>query len=138
MSEDRRRILEMLSTGKITAAEAEQLLDALEMKSQEDGTSEVNPGDKPTLKYLKVEIDGSNGRHERVNIRVPLKMLRAGVRLATLIPGPAREKVNAAFHRKGINLSELKPENLNEIIECLGDLNMDIDTQGEKVRIFCE
>jgi len=49
--------------------------------------------------------------------------------------------VNAALHREGIavDLNELKPENLDEVIEHLTELTVDIDGGKKgKVRVFCE
>ncbi|MEK8105747.1 hypothetical protein NKG94_12490 [Micromonospora sp. M12] len=39
------------------------------------------------MKYLRVLVDATdNGEPSRVNVRVPLQLLRAGVRLAALVP----------------------------------------------------
>jgi hypothetical protein len=76
----------------------------------------------------------------KVNIRVPMQLLRAGVRLSALIPPQARDQVNAALARQGVpfDLNQLKPENLEAMIEQLGDLTVDVDNERAKVRIFCE
>ena len=69
-------------------------------------------------------------------------LLRAGVRLASLIPGPAQAQVNKALREQGINfdLSQIKPENINEIIDQLRDLTIDIDQKSDdvKIKIFAE
>ena len=70
--------------------------------------------------------------------------LRAGVRLGSLIPREARDQVNAAMHQHGVDfdISQIKPENVEELIEQLGDLTVDVDAgdkeDSAKVRIFCE
>ena len=80
----------------------------------------------------------------RVNVRVPMQLLRAGVRLAGLIPPQALHKANDAIHKQGMHfdLSQIKPENLEEIVEQLSDLSVDVDQRDEhakvKVRVFCE
>jgi hypothetical protein len=76
----------------------------------------------------------------KVNIRVPMQLLRAGVKLGSLIPAHARDKVNAAMAKEGIpfDLNQLKPENLEELVEQLNDLTVDVDNERAKVRIFCE
>jgi hypothetical protein len=78
----------------------------------------------------------------KVDLRVPLQLLRAGVRLAGLIPTEARTHVNEALREKGIafDISQLKPENLEELIAQLNDLSVDIDhAKGQaRVKIFCE
>jgi hypothetical protein len=134
MSEDRRTILEMLAAGKITADEAERLIAAL------DGGA----ASKPKSKYLRVVVDGDVRRDEpaRVNIRVPMQLLRAGVRLASLVPVQAQDRVNRALHERGIkvDLSQIRSENLEEIIDQIEDISVDVEegTRHAKVRVFCE
>jgi hypothetical protein len=49
-------------------------------------------------------------------------------------------KVNDALQKQGIDLdlSELRPENLEELIYQLKELTVDIDDNSNKVRVFCE
>ena len=140
MSEDRRSILQMLSEGKITPDEAERLMDALERGPQP--ASGPAPGARRNVKYLRVVVDTDEGHDgpTKVNIRVPMNLLRAGVRLSSIIPPIAREKVNAAMAKNGVpfDLNQLKPENLEELVEQLDELTVDVDQDRTKVRIFCE
>jgi hypothetical protein len=71
---------------------------------------------------------------------VPMQLLRAGVRLSSLIPLEARDKVNEAMRDHGVpfNLSQLKPENLDELIDQISELTVDVDNENAKVRVFCE
>jgi hypothetical protein len=68
--------------------------------------------------------------------------LRAGVKLASLIPAQARDHVNGALRENGVpfDLSQIKPENLEGIVDQLDDLTVDVDQKNEKVkvRVFCE
>ena len=146
MSEHRRQILEMLGTGKITADEAERLIAALEKDSPSQGISPAASASAP--KYLRVMVEQEKDRDgdtmaKTVNIRVPLQLLRAGVRLASLVPPQARNSVDEALKEKGItfDLSQLKPENIEELIAQLKDVSIDgDDAKGRKVRVrvFCE
>jgi len=145
MNEDRRQILEMLSTGKITTDEAERLLAALDKGPAASTAGEASAtGTKAQPKYLRVVVQdeqGKNGRgHTQVNVRVPMQLLRAGVRLASLIPAPALVHANEAMHEQGIqlDLSQLKPENLEDLVNQLTDLTVDVDGDHTKVRVFCE
>lgn len=145
MSEDRRSILQMLAEGKVTADEAERLISALE---RHPAAALPGAGPAPTghnrapPKYLRVAVDTEEGHGgpTKVNVRVPMQLLRAGVRLSSIIPPHAREKVNAAMARNGVafDINALKPENLEELIEQLNDLTVDVDQERTKVRIFCE
>lgn len=149
MNEHRRQILQMLSEGKINADEAERLIAAVEQPtssfSADSGSSVTS---KPRPKYLRVVVDSEDdGGHEgptKVNVRVPMQLLRAGVRLAGLIPAQALYRANDAMHAKGvpIDLTQIKPENLEELVETLNDLTVDVDQKDAnakvKVRVFCE
>jgi len=143
MGEDRRSILQMLAQGKITADEAERLLAALERAPQGFASAGPEPaGRRPASRYLRVVVDTDDGDEgpTKVNIRVPMNLLRAGVRLSSVIPPAARGKVNEAMAEYGVpfDLNQLKPENLEELIEQLDELTVDVDQDRTKVRIFCE
>jgi hypothetical protein len=140
VNEQRRQILQMLAEGKITADEAERLIVALEPERPESPGAASRP--KPRPKYLRVVVtDDSDGDGPtRINIRVPLQLLRAGVRLASLIPPQALAKVNAELDKSGvpIDLTELKPQHIEELIEQLDDVIVDVDDPDTKVQVFCE
>lgn len=145
MNENRRRILEMLAAGQINAEQAERLIAALEKEPPA-----ASPGDgldsrrRDWPKYLRVVVEADEGHHAngpaKVNVRVPMQLLRAGVKLASIIPPQARGKVNEALHEQGIelDLNQIKPENLEELVYQLKDLTVDIDDKNNKVRVFCE
>lgn len=137
MNPDRRRILDMLAQGKITADEADRLLAALDREP--DSRPAVA---KPRAKYLRVAVETADhrGGPANVNIRVPMQVLRAGVRLAGVLPPQARDKVNAALREKGMDfdINQLRPENLDDLVDQLEELTVDVDQEGAKVRVFCE
>lgn len=136
MSEERKKILEMLAAGKITADEAERLIAALETAEFRGRESESDHPPRGKPRYLRVVVDDAD---HRVNIRVPMKLIRAGVKLSALIP---QQAVDRAREESGIDLSQINPENLDEIVENLQDLTVDIDSKDgkekETVRVFCE
>ncbi|MDT0270214.1 hypothetical protein RM844_28480 [Streptomyces sp. DSM 44915] len=143
MNEQRRQILELLAEGRITADEAERLIDALGPDSPRTPT-EAQPRTAHRLKYLRVVVDsddqaGGDGPN-RVNIQIPLQLLRAGVRLTSLVPPQALSRVNAELNRAGVplDLTELKPQHIEELIEQLGEMSVDVDQPDGKVRVFCE
>ena len=139
MSEERRKILEMLSDGKISVDEAEKLLAAISSSDSDSGRDSSRWKAQP--KYLRILVEPSeeNGDGERVNIRVPFKLVRAGLKLASFIPKHAQTKVNEALSEKGIDMdfSNITSEDLEELITHLDDFSVDIEGE-EKVRIFCE
>jgi SHOCT-like protein len=148
MSEDRRQILQMLAEGKISADEAERLIAAMEEPSSAQPVNGAAADAKPRPKYLRVQVDAEDdGGHDgptKVNVRVPMQLLRAGVRLAGLIPAQALHRANDAMHQQGIaiDLTKIKPENLEELVEQLNDLSVDVDSKDHeskvRVKVFCE
>jgi hypothetical protein len=134
MNDNRRQILDMLSQGKINSDEAERLIAAVERSDA--------PRDTSAVKYLRVLVDANDkiDGPTKVNVRVPMQLLRAGVRLTGVIPDHAREQVNEALRKEGISfdINKLTPDNLEEMIEQLRDLSVDVDNEYAKVRVFCE
>jgi len=140
MNEQRRQILHMLAEGKVTADDAERLINALERERPEPAPGAA-PRPKSRPKYLRVVVeDNSAGEPSRVNIRVPLQLLRAGVRLTSLIPPQALTKINAELGKSGvpIDLTELKPQQLEELIDQLDEVTIDVNDSSAKVQVFCE
>jgi hypothetical protein len=154
MNENRRQILEMLPTGKITADEAERLIDALETETlppagEHSGSNSDTA--KTRAKYLRVLVeadepdDSMSGMKGQitVNVRVPMQLLRDGVRLASFIPVQAHHQLDEALNKYGVplTLSEIRPENLDELIDHLEDLTVNVNSSegnSTKVRVFCE
>jgi hypothetical protein len=116
----------------IVLTEAEQLLDAVGAEQ---------PVARPP-KYLRVLVKDNDGEYGgKVNVRVPLNLIRAGVRLAALLPNGVYDQVNKALKENGVDMdvSQIKPENLEEIVQHLNELQVDVEGgRGEKVRVFCE
>ena len=141
MNEQRRQVLQMLAEGKITADEAEQLIDALE-REQPASPPGATPSPKSRPKYIRVVMvdNSSGGEPSQINVRVPLQLLRAGVRLTSLIPPQALTKINAELDKKGvpIDLTQLKPQDIEELIDQLDEVTVDINDPDTKMQVFCE
>ena len=141
MSNDRRAVLQMLADGKISADEAERLLSALDRNGAPAPATAVSTGSNAPPKYLRVTVDAmEHGKPAKVNVRVPMALLRAGVRLTSLIPPAARDEVNRELAKNGVpfDIGQLKPENLDELVSHLNDLTVDVDPADAKVRVYCE
>jgi hypothetical protein len=142
VNEERRRILNMLSEGKITAEDADNLLDVLqEQQPRAAAAGLATAAPAAAAKYLRVLVEGQDaGHNNKVNVRVPLDLIRAGMRLAALLPAVAYEPVNRALKENGLDLdvSKIKPENLEELVAHLQELSVDVEGGGDKVRVFCE
>ena len=156
MSEERMRILNMLAEGTITPEQAERLLQAVAAPAAEanapaeagrpdvaatsaEPAGAAGPGRKPS--YLRVIVQPQAGKKgERVNIRVPIQLLRAGIKLKGLIPEQASGKISQALRSKGIDFDprQLQDGALDELVAALCELSLDVDDDDEHVRIFCE
>jgi len=145
MGKEKRKILEMLSKGKIDIDEAERLLNALssEASAEDKNGREPAAGGHSLPKYLRVVVEPGehSAKKERVNVRVPIKLIRSGIKWASLIPKDAQDKVNEAFLEKGIDMdfTKMKEEDVSELVHNLRDLTVDVDIEGEEhVKVFCE
>jgi hypothetical protein len=150
MGDDRTRILELLAAGKITAEEAARLLDALSPNpaastasaqssasdSAASGTeAKTAAGGPPKFLFVKVlSVKGDN-----VNVKIPLSLVRAGLKLTSLIPKPAADQINKTMAEKGMafDLNSIKPEDLEELIEAMREMEINVDAQsGDTVRVY--
>ncbi len=136
MKEERRQILDMLAQGAINTEEADRLLEKLADGAAEPETENlIDTTDAPRgrLKFLRIHVDSSDG--DKVNIRIPLGLIRSGVALAAVLPGDASEKLCA----RGFDLNQLAHLNGEALEEALRELQIDVDSEdGDVVRIFCE
>lgn len=145
MSEDRKRILDMLAQGKITAAEADTLLDALSApaagpaRTEDVGTSSdwpTGPSATGTPRFLYVKVMGD----DKVDVKVPLGLLRAGLKLTSIIPPQAMDQINESMGEAGmsIDFNNLKPQDIEDIVESLREMEINIEAgDGNRVRVFC-
>ena len=88
---------------------------------------------------MLVEPAPDNPSGDRVNIRVPLNLVRAGLKFASFIPAQAQEKINREMKEKGVpfDLSHFNPKDIEELLVQLNDLTVEVEGK-EKVRVFCE
>jgi len=147
MSESQKKILEMLAEKKINADEAYRLLSALEPEgSAPEGAPRTETPPKAKPKYLRCSVisghgDEHGGKGGHINVRVPMTLIRSGVKLTSLLPREAREKVTSALEEKGIDfdMRNVKPEDLDELVEALSELEVKIiGDDGEIVKVCVE
>ena len=136
MSRERAKILQMVADGTITPEEGEKLLSRLDSGGsaapmiEHDGAN--GGGKSGPLKYLRVVVSGGS---DQVNVRVPIGLIRTGIKLTTLMPLSASEHLT----EHGIDLSQFNNLDSDELMEALRELQVDVDSEdGETVRIFCE
>jgi len=148
MSEEIKRVLDMLEKGKISAPEAEKLISALKgagAEPLENLAINIPPPPPPPMpgfgrpgargKYLKIEV--RNGE-ETVDVRVPLDLIRAGMKLTSLVPAHVMEDVTNQLRDKGIelDLNNIKKDTAEALISALSDLKLDVKDGEESVRLY--
>ena len=146
MADNQKKILEMLADKKITVDEAQRLLNLIDSQgAAEDEAPDNTSKSRQPSKYLRIVVQpdsesDSSSDVERVNIRVPMNLVRAGMKLTSLIPPHVTSKVNEAIKEKGIDfdLRTLKPDDIEELVDALSDLEVDVQNRKEKVRIYVE
>ena len=146
MSAETKKILEMLAAGKISAEDAERLLNKVSgaapqepagpSASTEPGTTgasaDATKAKRP--RYLRIQFE-QPGR-ENVNMRVPLAFVRAG-QLFSILPAGITERLQE--HGIGVGAFSFSRMRDPEFQKALDELNIDIDKgDGKKVRIFAE
>jgi len=136
MNDERKRILEMLQNGKLSAAEALDLLNALD-----------DPAPKPAAaadggRFLRVRVQSERSK---VNVNLPLNLLRVVGRLASvglkLIPEEARREMA----NKGIDLANFDIDELIRLVDQglvdgkIVDVDTDDPREGRtKVEVYVE
>jgi hypothetical protein len=133
MNIERKKVLEMLAGGKITAEDAEKLLDALDAAAPGgSGSSESGVSGSPAKKhrYLRIVVDKPGEAPKNVRIALPF----AGSKLLHVLPPNIVDRLNEF----GFDVKNLNSTAAEDILN-LEQLNIDVEKEnGKRVRIFCE
>jgi hypothetical protein len=124
MSEEKKKILEMLKNGEISVDEADKLLESLGTDAQ--STALARKKDNLASRFIRIQVNSQSGDNVRVNL--PLSLAKVGM---SFIPQEA--KVEMESH--GVNL-----ESIIEAIEQGADgelVNIEASS-GEVVRIYLD
>jgi hypothetical protein len=139
MQESRKKILQMLADGKITVDEAAVLLEKVtsgDSASQPEPPTPPEPpepGSSRKPRYLRVLVESADG--DNVNVRVPLSLIKTGIKLKALIPAGAADAVS----EKGFDLSRLAELDEDELVQALSEIQVDVDSaNGDTVKVFTE
>jgi len=118
-TDERNHILYMVETGKVTAVEAAQLLDTLELEPERPRAQSRN-------RTARVRVTNLASNRQKVNVTIPVSLiqvgLRLGTRLAPQLSGSALEDLLRAIEG-GATGRLLDLQDLEE---------------GERVEIFAE
>ena len=139
MSDHRKRILDLLASGKINVDEADLLLERIAQKMAKPEPEmpaqpkETPPPGPPGPRYIRVVVSDKDG--EKANVRLPIGLVKAGIKLQAIVPEVARVKLK----EKGVDLDVIGAMKPEDMVQAIADLTVDADNRnGEKVRVYCE
>ena len=166
MSEESRRVLDLLAQGKITVDEADRLLAAIGPVSNGSATTGTAAagkgtatGEAPSPKFLRITVTktrswlGDDGEHARrawmwpgnmddrsreVTIRVPVALVRNGMRLGAMIPGLTGAGLQARLRERGVDvdLSKIDADTIDQLVGEFGEINIDVVSgRGGKAQV---
>jgi hypothetical protein len=130
---ERKQVLDLLAEGKINSEEALRLLDRI----RDGAEQEPRVPDKPIApglpKFMCVRVDTHEG--DAVNVRLPLALVRSGIKLSAMIPKNAAE----AMSKNGVDFSQLSALSGDDLLEALRAMQIDVQShEGDLVKVYCE
>jgi hypothetical protein len=166
MSEETRRVLDLLAQGKITVNEADRLLAAIGPVSTGSAATGATAagrgaatGEAPSPKYLRITVTRTRswpgddreharrawmwpgymgGRNREVTIRVPVALVRNGMRLGAMIPGLTGAGLQARLRERGVDvdLSKIDADTIDQLVGQFGEVNIDVVSErGDKAQV---
>ena len=155
MSDERRRVLDLLAQGKITVDEADELLKTLGANATREAAAAPPAGDAAAndpqrTRWVRINVHrlaNDDCGEKDVNIRVPIAVVKGGMRLGAIIATFAGEKAAQRMKARGIDLdiskinddlSKMNGAEFDAFLKSLDDTSIEIDDGKSQVRISCE
>jgi len=117
--DERNRVLHMVETGKVTAAQAAQLLDMLALE-------QPHSDERSQKRMVRVRVTNLTNNRQKANVVIPVSLINVGLRLATrLLPQLSGSALEDLLHAiaSGVTGRLLDLQDLEE---------------GERVEIYTE
>jgi hypothetical protein len=108
MSEERKKILNMVAEGKLTPEEADRLLGALKESNKK-------------ARFFHVRVFDKNKDKPKVKVDIPIGVLKLASKIGAAFKGVVPEGFKIDIHGKQISLDELTPEMIDKIIDEISD-----------------
>ena len=151
-TEDTRRILDMLSQGKITVDEADRLIKAMSTDRPADTAAAQKLSDsRQPVRWFRINIHkparDEAHKPKDVSIRVPIAVVKGGMRLGAIIATFAGEKAAQRMKERGLDLdlatingdlSRMNGTEFDTFMKSLEEMNIEIDDGKSQVRITAE
>ncbi len=152
MSDETRRVLDLLAQGKITVDEADRLIKAVGAdRPAETATADTATDGRQRVRWFRINIHkpAKDQTHtpKDVNIRVPIAVVKGGMRLGAIIATFAGEKAAQRMKDRGLDLdlstingdlSRMNGAEFETFLKSLDDMNIEVDDGKSQVRITCE
>jgi hypothetical protein len=167
-TDNTRRILDLLAQGKITVDEADQLLRAVGgpvggpstadhagnrasgqqsspygPQGAQGSQGSQGPRGRSDARWMRVTIDKAarDGRPpKQVSIRVPMALVRGGVRLGAIFPYKGNDPISQHLRNHGVDVdwSKIDLSQLDSVLQNLDETTIDVDKGKAQVRISYE
>ena len=150
-TDDTRRILELLSQGKITVDDADRLIQAVSADRAVAVPADTAADARPRARWFRINIHkpAKDEAHQPkdVNIRVPIAVAKGGMRLGAIIATFAGEKAAQRMKARGLDLdlsaingdlSRMNGAEFEAFMKSLDEMNIEIDDGRSTVRITAE
>lgn len=151
-TDETRRVLDLLAQGKITVDEADRLIHALRADQPADTAAADPTADgRERARWIRINIEkpaiDAGHKPRNVNIRVPIGIIKGGMRLGAIIGTFAGEKAARRMKAEGLDidlakissdLSQMNGPEFDEFMKSLNDTNIEIDDGKATVRITAE
>jgi len=131
MSEERKKILDMVASGKLTPEEADRLLGALKES-------------KERARFFRVRVFDKDKSRQKVKVDIPISVLKLASKIGAAFKGMVPEGHTVTIHGKEIALDEFTPEMIDKIIEEIEDggcyklVEVTDEEKGEYVEVYIE
>jgi hypothetical protein len=131
MSEERKKILNMVAEGKLKPEEADRLLGALK-DSQE------------RARFFHVRVYDTDKNKPKVKVDIPIGVLKIASKIGAAFKGVVPDGFKIDMHGKKISLDELTPEMIDKIIEGISEegrftiAEVTDEENGEFVEVYIE
>jgi len=133
MNDERKKVLELLAAQKISAEDAERLLQRIEQPEAGSASAQQDAPPSSAPKFMCVRVDSTGG--DVVDVRLPIGLLRTGIKLSAMLPKEASE----AMSKTGFDFAQLGALPTAELLSALKEMSVDVSAaSGERVRISCE
>lgn len=131
MSEERKKILNMVAEGKLTPEEADRLLGALK-ETQEKA------------RFFHVRVYNQDRTKPRVKVDIPVSVLKLASKIGTAFKGMVPEGSKVNVHGKELSLDEFTPEMIDKILAEISEggkytlVEVEDEEKDEFVEVYIE